>query len=94
MHNSGHSGGADFAHSPLHGPYPKSGVPQAAPPARFLLGGGGMEGRLLVGSLPLTLVLFAAVVYPALYLCERWRDYSGLFVEKVPGEGRSRRAYP
>ena len=34
----------------------------------------------------LTLVLFAAVVYPALCLCEGWQGYGGLFVEKAPGE--------
>lgn len=34
----------------------------------------------------LTLTLFAAIVYPALCLCERWQGYGGLFVEKAPGE--------
>lgn len=34
----------------------------------------------------LTLALFAAIVYPALCLCERWQGYGGLFVEKKPGE--------
>ena len=34
----------------------------------------------------LTLALFAAIVYPALHLCERWQGYGGLFVEKKPGE--------
>lgn len=34
----------------------------------------------------LTLALFAAIVYPALNLCERWQGYGGLFVQKAPGE--------
>ncbi len=34
----------------------------------------------------LTLALFAAIVYPALCLCERWKGYGGLFVQKKPGE--------
>lgn len=34
----------------------------------------------------LTLALFAAIVYPALCLCERWQGYGGLFVQKAPGE--------
>ena len=34
----------------------------------------------------LTLALFAAIVYPALCLCERWQGYGGLFVEKKQGE--------
>ena len=34
----------------------------------------------------LTLVLFAAIVYPVLCLCERWQGYGGLFVQKAPGE--------
>ena len=34
----------------------------------------------------LTLVLFAALVWPILALAERWRGYGGLFVEKKPGE--------
>lgn len=34
----------------------------------------------------LTLTLFAAIVYPALCLCERWQGYGGLFVEKKQGE--------
>ena len=34
----------------------------------------------------LTLVLFAAVVYPMLCLFERWRGYGNLFVQKAPGE--------
>lgn len=34
----------------------------------------------------LTLALFAAIVYPALCLCERWQGYGRLFVEKKPGE--------
>ncbi len=43
------------------------------------------------GWLPetLTLVIFAAVVYPALWLAEGWSGYSALFVEKNPGEIRS-----
>lgn len=34
----------------------------------------------------LTLVLFAAIVYPVLCLFERWQGYGGLFVQKKPGE--------
>ena len=37
----------------------------------------------------LTLVLFAAVVYPVLSLAEHWRGFGGLFVEKKPGEVRN-----
>ncbi len=40
------------------------------------------------GWLPeaLTLIIFAALVYPALKLAQRWSGYSSLFVEKKPGE--------
>jgi len=34
----------------------------------------------------LTLVLFAAIVYPALYLLQGWSEYDRLFVQKKPGE--------
>ncbi len=37
----------------------------------------------------LTLILFAAVVYPILWLAENWKHYAALFVEKKPGEIRS-----
>jgi dolichol kinase len=37
----------------------------------------------------LTLIIFAAVVYPILWLAERWKHFSALFVEKKPGEIRS-----
>ncbi len=37
----------------------------------------------------LTLVLFAAVVYPVLSLAEHWSGFGGLFVEKKPGEVRN-----
>lgn len=34
----------------------------------------------------LTLVLFAVIVYPILCLCQRWKDYDDLFIQKAPGE--------
>jgi len=34
----------------------------------------------------LTLVLFAAIVYPVLCLAQRWKGYDNLFVQKAPGE--------
>ena len=34
----------------------------------------------------ITLVLFAVIVYPILQLCERWRGYSNLFVQRKEGE--------
>ena len=34
----------------------------------------------------LTLVLFAAIVYPVLWLCQGWSGYDRLFVQKKPGE--------
>ena len=34
----------------------------------------------------LTLVLFAAIVYPVLCLAQRWKGYDSLFVQKAPGE--------
>lgn len=34
----------------------------------------------------LTLALFAAIVYPILCLCQRWKGYGDLFVQKAPGE--------
>lgn len=34
----------------------------------------------------LTSLLFAAVIYPLLHLCERFSWYEGLFVQKKPGE--------
>ncbi len=34
----------------------------------------------------LTLLLFAAIVYPVLWLCQGWSGYDGLFVQKKPGE--------
>ncbi len=34
----------------------------------------------------LTLVLFAAIVYPVLYLLQGWSEYDRLFVQKKPGE--------
>lgn len=34
----------------------------------------------------LSLVIFAAIVYPILWLCERWRGYDNLFVQKHKGE--------
>jgi len=34
----------------------------------------------------LTLVLFAVVVYPVLWLCQSWSGYDRLFVQKKPGE--------
>ncbi len=37
----------------------------------------------------LTLLIFAAVVYPALKIAENWSRFSALFVEKKPGEIRS-----
>ena len=37
----------------------------------------------------LTLIIFAAVVYPILWLAENWKHFSALFVEKKPGEIRS-----
>ena len=34
----------------------------------------------------LTLVLFAVIVYPVLWLCQGWSGYDRLFVQKKPGE--------
>ena len=34
----------------------------------------------------LTLALFAAIVHPILCLCQRWKGYDDLFVQKAPGE--------
>ena len=34
----------------------------------------------------LTLVLFAVIVYPVLWLCQGWSGYDRLFIQKKPGE--------
>ena len=34
----------------------------------------------------LTLVLFAAIIYPFLHLSQRWKNFDNLFVQKKPGE--------
>lgn len=34
----------------------------------------------------LTLILFALIVYPVLWLCQGWSGYDSLFVQKKPGE--------